>query len=91
VVVICLIYRFNSSSNLQLDNNNIKGTLVTITNKTRTGTIIIEEVTTTIITTDIITIIIDGTTTIIMGTITGMEATDIETIIGISKCKRFKG
>lgn len=54
------------------------------------ATIIIEEVTT-IITTDIITIIIDGTTTIIMGTITGMEATDIETIIGISKCKKFKG
>jgi hypothetical protein len=55
------------------------------------ATIIIEEVTTTIITTDIITIIITDGITTIMGIITGMEAMDIETIIGISKCKRFKG
>ena len=54
-------------------------------------TITIEEATTAIITTAIITIIITDGTTTIMGTITGMEVTDTETIIGISKCKKFKG
>lgn len=53
-------------------------------------TITIEEATTAIITIAIITIIITDGTTTIMGTITEMEVTDIETIIGISKCKKFR-
>lgn len=92
---ICKTYLSNNSPKLLLHISNIQATLVTIIHQTIMATIAtIEEDTTTTITTATITIIITDGTTTITGTITEMEVTeamDIETIIGISKCKKSKG
>jgi hypothetical protein len=91
----CLTYHFNNNPKLQLHNQDIRTTLVIITNKTRMVTITIVEGTIIIIITATITIMVTDGTTTIMGTIIGMVGT-VEvmvtvTIIGISKCKKFKG
>jgi hypothetical protein len=92
---ICKTYLSNYSPKLLLHISNIQATLVTIIHQTIMATIAtIEEDTTTTITTATITIVITGGTTTITGTITEMvvtEAMDIETTIGISKCKKSKG
>jgi ABC-type arginine transport system ATPase subunit len=93
---ICKTYLSNNSPKLPLHISNIQATLVTIIHQTIMATIVTieEEDTTTTITTATITIIITDGTTTITGTITEMEVTeamDIETTIGISKCKKSKG
>jgi hypothetical protein len=90
----CLTYLSNNNPKPQLYNQDIRTTLVIITNKTRMVTIIIVEATIIIIITATITIMVTDGTTTIMGTIIGMAGT-VEvmvtvTIIGISKCKKFK-